>query len=245
MIVVPRGRRRPLVAAIAVLALAGGLAACGGADLKGPRADLVHGKQLFVQRCGACHTLERAGTRGTVGPDLDAAFAQPLADGMGRDTVEGVVHEQILHPVASMPAKLVTGQDAVDVAAYVGFAAANPGEDEGALATAVSATEQRSARAQDGRLAIDADPNGQLAYVVSDAVAPPGRLEIASRNDATIPHDIALQEGRDGPELAKGETVANGGVSRITVTVRRGVYTFYCTLPGHREAGMEGTLTVR
>ena len=53
-------------------------------DVKGDRADLVHGKQLFVQRCGACHALARAGTRGTVGPDLDDAFAQSLDDGFER-----------------------------------------------------------------------------------------------------------------------------------------------------------------
>lgn len=198
-----------------------------------------------MERCGACHTLARAGTRGTVGPDLDTAFAQSLEDGFGRDTVKGVVHEQILYPLARMPAKLVTGQNAIDIAAYVGHAAAREGEDEGALATAVRRAVQRTATAQDGRLEIDADPNGQLAYVVSDATAPAGPLDIDSRNEATIPHDIALQEGTSGPELARGETVSNGGVSRISVDVRPGGYTFFCTLPGHREAGMEGRLTVR
>jgi cytochrome c oxidase subunit 2 len=52
--------------------------------------------------------------------------------------VEGVVHDQILNPRknSAMPADLVTGDDARDVAAYVGFAAAKPGEDAGALAAA-------------------------------------------------------------------------------------------------------------
>jgi mono/diheme cytochrome c family protein len=235
-------------AALAAFAAVGAMAVAGcGESLKGDRADLVHGKQLFVERCGACHTLARAGTRGTVGPDLDAAFAQALEDGFRRDTVQGVVKEQILYPTRAgrMPAKIVTGQDAVDVAAYVASAAAKPGEDEGALATAVRAAEQREAAAVDGRLEIPADPNGQLAYLVSSATAPAGPLEISSRNDATIPHDIALQEGDSGPELAKGETVQGGGVSRLSVTLRPGRYTFYCTLPGHREGGMEGTLIVR
>lgn len=237
-----RGAAFGAVAALAALAFAG----CGE-DIKGDRADLIHGKQLFVERCGACHTLARAGTRGAVGPDLDAAFAQSLQDGFKRDTVQGVVKEQILWPTTAgrMPAKVVTGQDAVDVAAYVAFAAAKPGDDEGALATAVRSAEQRSASAENGMLSIPADPNGQLAYLVSDATAPAGALEIDSRNDATIPHDIALQEGTDGPELAKGETVSGGGVSSISVDLRPGTYTFYCTLPGHREGGMEGTLTVR
>jgi cytochrome c551/c552 len=57
---------------------------------------------------------------------------------MDRETVEGVVHKQILNPRMSsvMPAELVKGEDARDVAAYVGFAAARAGEDQGALAQA-------------------------------------------------------------------------------------------------------------
>lgn len=235
-------------AALAALAAVGALALAGcGESLKGDRADLVRGKQLFVSRCGACHTLARAGTRGVVGPDLDAAFAQALQDGFRRNTVRGVVKEQILSPSTAgrMPAKIVTGQDAVDVAAYVAYAAAKPGEDEGPLASAVRAVAQREVAAVDGLLEIPADPDGQLAYLVGSATAPAGPLEIASRNDSSIPHDIALQEGDDGPEIAKGETVQNGGVSRISVELRPGRYTFYCTLPGHREGGMVGTLIVR
>lgn len=239
-----RGRRGALVATVAVTALGAAFAGCGD-DIKGDRADMVHGKQLFVQRCGSCHALARAGTRGTVGPDLDAAFAQSLADGMGRDTVEGVVHEQILYPITRMPAKIVEGQDAVDVAAYVGHAAAARGEDEGALATAVETTRQTRATAENGVLEIPADPNGALAYTVSEATAPAGALQIDSRNESSVPHDIALQEGTSGADLGKGETVSDGGVSRLEVDVRPGDYTFYCTLPGHREAGMEGRLTVR
>lgn len=236
-------RRGALVATVAVSALVG-VAGCGGDEIKGTRADLVHGKQIFVERCGACHTLARAGTRGNVGPDLDAAFAQSLADGFGRSTVRGVVHEQILYPNSRMPAKLVTGQTAIDVAAYVADAAAKGGEDQGALASAVRRAEQGSATAENGRLEIDADPTGQLAYTVADATAPAGALLIASRNASSTPHDIAL-ESADGAELGKGETVSGGGVSRVEVDVRPGRYTFFCSLPGHREGGMEGTLTVR
>jgi mono/diheme cytochrome c family protein len=237
-----RGAALAATAAIAAVALAG----CGD-NVKGDRADLVHGKQLFVERCGACHTLSRADTKGTVGPNLDDAFAQSLRDGFKRDTVEGVVKEQILHPAINggMPPKLVTGQSAIDVAAYVAASTAKSGRDTGALAAAVRTATQRAAAAENGMLEIDADPNGQLAYLVSRATAPAGALQIDSRNASGTPHDIALREGTDGPELAKGETVSGGGVSRLSVSLRPGTYTFYCTLPGHREGGMLGTLTVR
>jgi sulfur oxidation c-type cytochrome SoxX len=118
---------------MAVAAVALSLAACGRDE-----NDLSNGKALFTERCGSCHILGRAGTQGRTGPDLDAAFRTALADGMNRDTVQGIVHDQILNPRknSAMPADLVTGEDAEDVAAYVGYAAARRGEDEGALAQA-------------------------------------------------------------------------------------------------------------
>ncbi|HEX4805687.1 MAG TPA: plastocyanin/azurin family copper-binding protein [Conexibacter sp.] len=235
-------------AAFAAIAATGAIALAGcGSDIKGDQADLVHGKQLFVQRCGACHTLERAGTRGTVGPNLDQAFAQSLEAGFRRSVVRGVVREQVLYPnvMGKMPGKLVTGQSATDVASYVAYAVANPGQDSGALASAVPSVSQRTATAQNGTLQIDANPQGQLAYEVSAATATAGALTIESRNAAAVPHDIAIQQGTNGKVLAVGATVSNGGVSRISVNLRPGTYTFYCTLPGHRQAGMHGTLTVR
>jgi mono/diheme cytochrome c family protein len=237
-----RGAAFAAVAATAASALAG----CGS-DVKGHHADLVAGKQLFVQRCGACHTLARASTRGTVGPNLDEAFSQSIGEGFKRSVIHGVVKQQILYPSVSgqMPGKLVTGQKAVDIAAYVAASAANPGQDTGALASAVRSTSQRAAAAQGGKLEIDANPDGQLAYQASSAAAAAGALQIDSRNASTVPHDIALQEGTNGRVLGVGRTVSNGGVSTVSVTLRPGRYTFYCTLPGHRQAGMQGTLTVR
>jgi sulfur oxidation c-type cytochrome SoxX len=128
-----RNTARSLLATLLVAAAALSLAACGRDE-----PDLSNGKALFTERCGSCHILGRAGTQGTTGPDLDAAFRSALADGMDRETVEGIVHDQILNPRknSAMPAELVTGDDARDVAAYVGFAAAEPGEDQGALAQA-------------------------------------------------------------------------------------------------------------
>ena len=128
-----RNTVKPLPAALAAAAVALALVACGREE-----DDLSNGKALFTERCGSCHMLARAGTQGQVGPSLDAAFRTALAAVEGRQTVEGIVHSQILHPRKSsqMPAGLVKGSDAKDVAAYVAFAAARSGEDEGALAQA-------------------------------------------------------------------------------------------------------------
>ncbi len=75
----------------------------------GSGADLAAGKTAFVATCGGCHALKAAGTNGTVGPDLDSLA--PL-------TVDRVAN-QIANAKGAMPAKLLTGQDAANVAAYV------------------------------------------------------------------------------------------------------------------------------
>jgi plastocyanin len=225
----------------AVVALAAAIGACGGSAV-GKDTDLVAGKQMFVQRCGACHELARAGTRGTTGPNLDDAFAQSLKDGLGRNGIQGAVKEQIAHPLmgGAMPAGLVKGRDAVNVAAYVAASVAKPGKDSGLLATAVKqAGAGKPVAAKGGVLDMPTDPNGQLAYVTKKATAPAGRLTIQSKNAASIPHDIVINgKGR-------GAVVSNGGVSKFTATFGPGTYTYYCSVDGHRQAGMEGTLTVR
>jgi mono/diheme cytochrome c family protein len=128
-----RNTLKPLLAALVAAALALPLGACGREE-----DDLANGKALFTENCGSCHVLGRAGTQGRTGPSLDAAFRTALADGEGRETVKGIVHDQILYPrkSSSMPAALVEGEDAKDVAAYVAYAASRSGEDKGALAQA-------------------------------------------------------------------------------------------------------------
>src|SRR3954464_2950271 len=93
--------RRVVSLRTALVALgAAAVAATAGCGQEAGRSNdnVVNGKQLFVSKCGSCHTLARAGTKGTVGPNLDEAFRQALKDGMGRSTVRGVVEHQILYP---------------------------------------------------------------------------------------------------------------------------------------------------
>jgi len=227
------------------------LSAC--TNTTGQDADLIAGKKLFAQKCGSCHVLNRAGTKGTVGPDLDQAFQQALRDGMRRSSIEGVIHDQILYPASfkaegakraddsgAMPAKIVTGDDAVDVAAYVASVVGRSGKDSGLLATAVpQAGGGAEAKAQNGTLSIPADPNGQLAFATNRASAPAGDLKVEMPNRSGTPHDIVI----DGK--GKGEVVQNGGTSEFEAKFDAGTYTYYCSVPGHRQAGMEGRLTVR
>jgi len=222
------------------------LSGCATSD--DPKNDnQVAGKVAFVKNCGSCHMLSRAGTKGTTGPDLDQAFQQSLKDGFGRDAIRGLVQEQILYPNKNgvMPAKIVEGDTATDIAAYVADAVAAKGKDTGLLADAVKpAGAGKPIAAQDGTLATQADPNGQLAYVADKATAPAGKLEVTFKNTSGTPHDIAFQSGTSGPELAKTEVITKGE-DKTSLDVQPGTYTFFCTVPGHRAAGMVGTLTVK
>lgn len=228
--------------------------ALSGCQLKSGGEDLVNGKQQFVDNCAACHVLKRAGATGVAGPDLDAAFAQARADGLGESTFRGIVLEQIKHPnphpqhdpkdprqQTSMPANIVKGDDARDVAAYVAQAVAAEGDDPGRLASVGALRAEGTAEAQNGRLDIPVAESG-LAYRYADAEAPAGQLTVTSENPQSVPHDIAI-EGNGVNE--KGEVVTDGGTSEFSAELQSGEYTFFCSVPGHRQGGMEGTLTVR
>lgn len=92
-------------------------------------------------------------------------------------------------------------------------------------------------------LEIEADPNGQLAYTTTEASAKAGKVTIAFKNPQSLTHDVAIEDS-SGKQVGKTELIANGATS-TSVNLKPGTYHFYCTVPGHREAGMEGTLTVK
>lgn len=222
--------------AVGASALAAG---CAGTE-KNP--NLVAGKQLFVAKCGSCHVLNRAGTKGTTGPNLDQAFDRSMKDGFGSDAVRGLVASQIGYPnrTGVMPAKLVKGKDAENVAAYVASVVTKPGKDTGLLATAVKqAGGGQPIAAVGGKLTIAADPSGQLAFASNQATAPAGKLTVEMPNKSSTPHDIVI----DGK--GTGKIVQNGGVSSFSADFTPGTYTYYCSLPGHRQAGMQGKLVVK
>ncbi len=136
-----RGTRRRILVLVGLVMASLMLAACAG-SIKHPSANLVTGKELFVSKCGSCHTLAHAATSGQVGPNLDDAFREDRADGYRSVAIQGLIDYWIRYPDSQgvMPAGLVEGQGAQDVAAYVGHVAAISGQDTGALALAGGVT---------------------------------------------------------------------------------------------------------
>lgn len=89
---------------------------------------------------------------------------------------------------------------------------------------------------------VDADPNGQLAFVQKSLTAPAGTDTFRLTNDSTVPHNLEI-EG-NGIEEGPTATISGGETADLKVELQPGTYEFYCAVPGHKEAGMEGTLTV-
>ena len=92
-------------------------------------------------------------------------------------------------------------------------------------------------------LAIAANPSGLLKYTKSTLSAKAGKVTIAFNNSSPLAHNFTLQQGTNGKTLGATPTF-QGGTKTLTVSLTPGTYTFFCTVPGHRMAGMVGTLTV-
>ena len=90
-------------------------------------------------------------------------------------------------------------------------------------------------------LPLAADPSA-LAFDETELSAKPGEVTIDFDNPSPIPHNVVIEQ--DGKDLAGFDPIAEGEES-VSTNLEAGTYTFYCSVVGHREAGMEGTLTVK
>jgi len=121
--------------------------------------------------------------------------------------------------------------------------APKPAETTSATPTATTGTPAppSSPAAKTTKLALAADPGGQLAYDTRTLTAKAGTVSIVMANSSPVEHDVAIAEG--SKVLGQVPTFV-GGSKTLTLSLKPGTYTFYCTVPGHRQAGMEGKLTV-
>lgn len=90
-------------------------------------------------------------------------------------------------------------------------------------------------------LKLAADPSGGLSYDAKQLSAKAGRVTIAFTNAASLEHNVTVAQG--STQLGATPTFS-GGTRRLTLNLKPGTYTFYCSVPGHRQSGMEGTLHV-
>ena len=138
--------------------------------------------------------------------------------------------------------------------ATVALVACGGGDDNESTTTETTAAESTNEGAAGGgnaekeaggateTLEFEADPEGSLAYTSSEETAKAGKVEVEFNNPQALTHDVAIEDS-SGETVAQTELIGSGSDS-TTANLKPGTYTFYCSVPGHREQGMEGTLTV-
>lgn len=90
---------------------------------------------------------------------------------------------------------------------------------------------------------IEADPSGNLSFTTDNATAKAGKDTINFTNSSPVPHDVRIEDS-SGKEIGGTEVISESEES-AEVELKPGTYTYYCSVSGHRQAGMEGTLTVK
>jgi plastocyanin len=120
--------------------------------------------------------------------------------------------------------------------------ASQPGEGEGEIEGELQEGGDEAAAGPGGTLQLAADP-AAIAYDTTELTSKPGKVTIDFDNPAPLEHDVVVED-EAGDELARSEIVTESETS-AEADLAAGSYTFFCSIPGHREAGMEGTLTVK
>ncbi|HEY2320459.1 MAG TPA: plastocyanin/azurin family copper-binding protein [Solirubrobacteraceae bacterium] len=139
-----------------------------------------------------------------------------------------------------------SGAGATSSSGATSSAAGATGTSSAAGGTGTSAGATSSAAAAGGgssNLAIAANSSGQLAYDKKTLSAKAGKVTITMTNMSPIGHNITIQQGSNGSVLGATPTFT-GGTKSVTVSLKPGTYTFFCSVPGHRAGGMVGTLKV-
>jgi plastocyanin len=111
-----------------------------------------------------------------------------------------------------------------------------------AILTAGEEHEGEAVAAASSELDLTADPDGAASYDKTEGVVRAGTVTVKLVNESPLEHNVAVAQG--SRELGRSDTI-KGSETELEVDLRPGVYEFYCTVDGHRAAGMEGTLTVR
>ncbi len=136
-----------------------------------------------------------------------------------------------------------SGPSSATSAATSSAAGTSSGTGTGTNATTSSSSAAAAAGGGSGSLAIAANPSGSLSYDKKTLSAKAGKVTITMTNMAPIGHNLTIQQGTSGAVLGSTPTF-QGGTKSVSLNLKAGTYTFYCSVPGHRAGGMVGTLTV-
>ena len=109
-------------------------------------------------------------------------------------------------------------------------------------ATSSAPTSSTPAAASVQKLSLEANPEGQLKFNTTSLSAKSGPIAIDFTNMSPVGHDVAVASSSGA--VVGTTPIFQGGSHSLALNLKPGTYKFYCTVPGHRQAGMEGTLKV-
>lgn len=137
---------------------------------------------------------------------------------------------------------------AVGALVFAGCGSDDSSDDSGSTDTSTTQSQSADSSGTSGSgkaqvVALAADPSGALAYDTTQLNATAGKVAVDFTNDSPIGHDVVIEDS-GGNEVAS-TPVITGDEAVAEFDAKSGDYTFFCSLPGHEEAGMKGTLTVQ
>ena len=109
--------------------------------------------------------------------------------------------------------------------------------------TAASTPAPASSAGGSSSVSLEANKEGKIEYNTKSLSAKAGKVAVNFTNGSPLAHNVTI-ESSSGAQVGATPTFA-GGTKTLSVTLKPGTYKFFCTVPGHRQAGMEGTLTVK
>jgi plastocyanin/mono/diheme cytochrome c family protein len=232
-----------------------------------------NGRELFGEHCGVCHTLSAANAVGKVGPNLDllkpseAIVLHTIANGclpnappaesseicLGEGVMPGgVVQGRQAQDVAEFVARVTggalgTGSSSASGASSTGSSSSSSSSSSTSTSSTTTSASSTSATAPTGKaqtINIAASPAGLLKFTMSSLTAKAGKVTFVFTNKSPLAHNLTIQQGTNGKILGATPTFV-GGARSLTVTLPAGMYTYFCSVPGHRQAGMLGMLMVK
>jgi plastocyanin len=161
--------------------------------------------------------------------------------GLGRRLVVGVAALASATVLAACGSTKTTGNPSAAARLSSASQVQPPAATKPTASTGSPAPSSSPAAGPSRALALAADPDGELGYSTRQLTAKAGRVTIAMTNMSPIEHNVTIARGS---KVLGATPTFQGGSKSLTLNLKPGTYTFYCSVPGHRAAGMEGTLTV-
>lgn len=139
---------------------------------------------------------------------------------------------------------VATAAVAIGLGACGGSSSSSSSAASASTASTPAPTASSSGSGASSGLALSADPSGQLKFSKTSLSAKAGKVTISFSNAAPEGHNLTVVQGSGGAVIGATPTFT-GGSKTLTLHLKPGTYTFYCSVPGHRAGGMQGTLTVQ